>query len=195
MAAFVTCIPGGVAHVWGFDPFVDVCWSVLTDRDERVFWTISSTYVWTILSAAITMVSTLSVIFVLFLSSLRVHAALKGPNLSSSCISNQHILRSVILRILPHPVFLGACVLQFSPTNILTKTVQAVISNVIVVSADLSVSLYRHPPLPQDITNNDCDTAADILFILFYTTPPLFFALTFLFFEYVSILVFFFCQY
>lgn len=110
-------------------------------------------HIWTLLSAAVALCSTIVVLVKLAMASRRVRKAFLDSEVNSNILAQQSILTSVTLRILPHPVFL-------------------VLSNVIIVTMDLNISInhWRGPVVFG-------------IFAVFYATPPLFFALVVLFFD------------
>jgi hypothetical protein len=107
LASIITCVPGAAARVWGHDTLIKACWIVPEDAGKRIAWSVGTTYAWTIVSAAVAMASTLSVLFRLFLSKQRVRNAFSGAGLASHALTKQSVLRAVTLRILPHPLFLS----------------------------------------------------------------------------------------
>lgn len=105
--ALITVIPGAVAHIWGFDPYVHACWLVKVERRERVLWAIGTAHAWTLLSAAVALFSTVAVLAKLIIASHQVKAAAAGAGVDGDALSKHSVLASVALRILPHPTYLG----------------------------------------------------------------------------------------
>jgi hypothetical protein len=109
LASTITCLPGIVVGAWGYDPLLKICWLSSRDSHKRVVWSLGTTYVWTILSAAIAFVSTFSVLIKLFLTGRKTRDAFSAAGLHSHPFAKHSVLQSVTLRILPHPLFLSRC--------------------------------------------------------------------------------------
>jgi hypothetical protein len=107
LSSIVISIPGGVRHAWGKDSVIGICWVALTDPKERVVWVLASTHAWTILSAFVALVATMMVLVRLFVKRRATQNAFHDAGMQSHAMAKQTILRSVTLRILPHPLFLS----------------------------------------------------------------------------------------
>jgi hypothetical protein len=104
----MTCLPGAIKGTFGYDPFIEACWITLEDPKARVVWAMGTTYCWTILSAGVTAICTAILLARVLWTSNRVRSAFNGSDdtLPDSVIK-RGMLRSVTLRILPHPIFLS----------------------------------------------------------------------------------------
>jgi hypothetical protein len=110
LSSIIISVPGGVRHAWGRDKVVGLCWIALTDPKERVIWVLASTHAWTILSTFLALVATMAVLVHLFVRKKATRDAFDDAGMHSHVMARQTFLRSVTLRILPHPLFLSGII-------------------------------------------------------------------------------------